>query len=584
MRAAGSPCQFQTAPQPVSVALCETFDQPAGTGNRSGQLNGSLWGVSRVTGNMNFSAPADGWSPTSEQQCGQTVTVQPEHDLAICNGQLVEATNDGGTVTTLAMYPKQPFDIAGRTGTVSFDVSDDAQGTHAAWPEFWYTDQPVPAPFTHESSWVSLPRNGLGVRFAAACDAGQGANCGTNCPGTNAAPVVTVDSAVVVNNYVGNDSFSGGSLKVTQLNCVVESSGPGSMNHFELRIGQNEVDVYGTDAGTTSPLKELATISGDPLSLTRGLIWLEDVHYNANKMGTQGTHTFTWDNVGFDGPVLARDLAFDVLDNLSTTNSDGSLNLGWFIGPSSSQTLTTLPMTASNIAAASGALVTFNFWSEAAPLPLSVQVNGHPLSVSWPYPDTTSFTTRTLAVPVPLSDLVAGANAVTFSTGSNPMTVFNVDLILQGAAGVPGGGSGPTPTPPPTVTGTATRPPTPPPTQTITPTPSPTSTGAATFTTTATSNPVSLTSGATETVSVKVVSSAATNALVDVEIYNAAGSKVAQQWFDNQAFVAGTGRTYKMVYVPGPTGTYTVKVGVYTVGWGTLRSWNNGASAFTVTQ
>lgn len=65
-------------------------------------------------------------------------TVYPPGDILICNGQLREASNDNitlqfenGTVTTLAMYPKQPFDFAGRTGTISFDVSNDSHGTHA---------------------------------------------------------------------------------------------------------------------------------------------------------------------------------------------------------------------------------------------------------------------------------------------------------------------------------------------------------------------------------------------------------------------------------------------------------------------
>ena len=44
----------------------------------------------------------------------------------------------------LAMYPKQPFDFAGRTGTVSFDISNDSHGTHAAWPEFWLSNLPFP--------------------------------------------------------------------------------------------------------------------------------------------------------------------------------------------------------------------------------------------------------------------------------------------------------------------------------------------------------------------------------------------------------------------------------------------------------
>src|SRR5689334_2465925 len=39
------------------VAFCETFDAPAGIGNRSGQMNGTLWGVSRVSGDQNLGVP-----------------------------------------------------------------------------------------------------------------------------------------------------------------------------------------------------------------------------------------------------------------------------------------------------------------------------------------------------------------------------------------------------------------------------------------------------------------------------------------------------------------------------------------------
>jgi hypothetical protein len=130
------------------AAFCDTFDQPAGTGNRSGQLNGTLWGVSRTTGDTNLGQGLyDAWSPVQLQGCSGTPVVVPENDIIVCNGQLREASNDNHSVTSLAMYPKQPFDFAGRTGTVTFDVSNDTHGTHAAWPEFWMTDQPVPALF-----------------------------------------------------------------------------------------------------------------------------------------------------------------------------------------------------------------------------------------------------------------------------------------------------------------------------------------------------------------------------------------------------------------------------------------------------
>ena len=132
------------------------------------------------------------------------------------------------------MYSKQPFDFAGRTGTVSFDVTNDSDGTHAVWPEFWVTDQPVPAPWIHFGSFISHPENGLGVRLGnAASDAGN--NQG-ECP-TNANLDKwrwTVDSAAIIRDFVMEDTVSErhtvprrrdllhGDLKVNILDCVTE--------------------------------------------------------------------------------------------------------------------------------------------------------------------------------------------------------------------------------------------------------------------------------------------------------------------------------------------------------------------------
>jgi len=64
--------------------------------------------------------------------------------------------------------------------------------------------------------------------------------------------------------------------------------------------------------------------------LTRGLIWMEDVHYNAGKYTPgQENNTFGWDNVGFDGPILPRDRGFDVPDNTAPGRDAGSINTGW---------------------------------------------------------------------------------------------------------------------------------------------------------------------------------------------------------------------------------------------------------------
>jgi len=385
------------------------------------------------------------------------------------------------------MYPKQPFDFAGRTGTIVFDVSDNSQGSHAAWPEFWMSDKPVPDPFTHEASWEALPQNGFGIRFAAECAANSG--CG-NCP---VSPVVTVgiDSAITISNFVENDSFNGGNLQVINDKCVSEPTGPGQLNHFEIRVSQNQIDVYGTDAFsgtlnlTNTPLKHLATIPNVNLTFTRGLIWIEDAHYNGNKFNTQRTNTFTWDNVGFDGPVLPRDAAYDANDSLIPSSSlgqggDPGNALGWFIQANSSQSITVPNIYQTSINNAAGALLTVNFSPQNPPITLNFSINGHHHTFAWPYPDTNGSTVRTIGIPIPLSDIQAGNNTVIFSTDSiSSMIIANLDLVLVGGQGPticidPSNcsGSGITPQPTPTNGPTPSlNPPTPTPTQQPTPTP-----------------------------------------------------------------------------------------------------------------
>ncbi len=74
----------------------------------------------------------------------------------------------------------------------------------------------------------------------------------------------TVDSAVVVRNYVMDDTIGLGGVRtkmaVKQLDCVIAPpDNSGITNHVELRISQNQIDVYATDAGVTpSPCESQA--------------------------------------------------------------------------------------------------------------------------------------------------------------------------------------------------------------------------------------------------------------------------------------------------------------------------------------
>ncbi len=436
-----------------AVIFCDTFDAPAGIGNRAGDLNGHVWGVSRTNGYVNFGQHQYNAAPETQLlSCDGIRTVRPQNDFIICNGQLREASNDNtpgeyeaGGVTVVAMYPKQPFDFSGRTGTVSFDVSNDTHGTHAAWPEFWMSDLPVPAPFNHFDTWQTLPKHGFGIRLAAMAAPGQYGGC-PNAFGTKR---WTVDSAVIVRNYVMDDSNGLGGVRtkmaVRPLDCVTSSpDNSGIMNHVEIRISQNQIDVFATDAGVAASrttLKHIAAITNANLSFSRGLIWLEDVHYNADKAETgpnvpsQRQHTFVWDNVAFDGPFTYRDFSYDALDANQPGPDYNAWNLGKFSDANQTSSWDVLNMPANPKAAA--VRVLFNFSHETNPVPgvINVIVNGHAHQTPWPYPDTQTNTWRTFAVTIPIADLVAGTNVVELGS-DQPLVTSNVNIVL---VNVPGG-------------------------------------------------------------------------------------------------------------------------------------------------
>jgi hypothetical protein len=215
---------------------------------------------------------------------------------------------------------------------------------------------------------------------------------------------------------------------------------------------------------------------------------MEDAHYNACKEpGTQCNHTFVWDNFGFDGPILTRDFGFDIPDQ----NGANGGSLGWKVPTGQKLVLTVAGV--HGTANATGALVEFTWWALTQGS-WAIAVNGHPAhNVAWPYGAESTFKSETLAVPVPVSELVEGSNTVSFSSsdsGQGGVSIANIDIILVGAAGPPANtptpGSSPTATAQPTNTAVPTSTPTSVPTDTpaptSSPTPSPTDTPAPTST------------------------------------------------------------------------------------------------------
>jgi hypothetical protein len=211
----------------------------------------------------------------------------------------------------------------------------------------------------------------------------------------------------------------------------------------EVRVSVGRIDIYATDAGvapTAASLRHIAYAINTNLSFTRGVVWLEDVHYNADKGGapSQREHTFVWDNVAFDGPFTDRDFAYDAPDNTApgVSGVDGSsINLGRFSQANQTSTWNVVGLPANPQPAVVKVLFDFSTGGNPNPTTLTVIVNGDSHSVPWPYPDQTMSAWRTYAVIVPVTDLVAGTNVV--QLGGNAALVFsNVDIVL---GDVPGG-------------------------------------------------------------------------------------------------------------------------------------------------
>ena len=175
--------ELRTCPWWDRHLLRDVREREPGT-EPAGALDPNVWGVSRTTGKMNSerrltvgrhrpgSAPA-----TLAVLPGNTYN--PQWPASRGQQRQRRGAFETATVIVLTMYPKQPFDFAGRTGTVSFDVSNDIRGSHVAWPKVWITTFRCRARSTISATWQALPQFGFGIRLDGYIDGNGNAN---SCP------------------------------------------------------------------------------------------------------------------------------------------------------------------------------------------------------------------------------------------------------------------------------------------------------------------------------------------------------------------------------------------------------------------
>ena len=209
--------------------------------------------------------------------CDPTATIPSRHVLATAAAQ-----NYG-----LATYRiRQPFDFAGRTGTIKLDMDLTNNGL-GGWPALILAQDPSPAPSFDWQERGSGPRNGIEIEFGTGW---------CNTPQTMEVIVYTFA------DYL-QTAF------VPSFDCGIPhaTTAPGALNHVEVYVTQRHVEVWTSDTspdGLTFPNQQLLWAGDVALPFSRGYVSLAVRNHATLKYWLGSAAEVRWDNVGFDGPVV----------------------------------------------------------------------------------------------------------------------------------------------------------------------------------------------------------------------------------------------------------------------------------------
>lgn len=423
------------------AAFCDAFTEPS-PGGRAGALDDAKWGFSRLgfgfSNDYTFAFPH---SPINV--CGTWNTVAPGGpDSEFCVSEegeprWTEGFDDNTSFQYLSARIRQPFDFAGRTGTLQWEADARTSGSHGWWVEVWFTEEPVPGANFHAPDQLVSSRNAVGVVLAL--------NCGIDAAnqGTAGAGKVGVSEILNVRDYGIETVYYGAGFDNTR--CV--DSEQGVMNKFRFTLSEGRIEVFGTAAGSDDYVS-LGEADLD-LPFSRAYVHLSHVHYNAHKAYVTSFQSYQWARVAFDGPQLATPRAYSVPDSLTAVGSGTPdkevLHVGYGVtegvafdfndGPSVPKTLTLTGVDPSN---ALGARLLLNTSRVSAGDTLRYRLNGN----AWRDYQVPAFggtwERQGFSIPVEVADLVAGDNTLELATDSTPdtmpansMQVANIDLEID---------------------------------------------------------------------------------------------------------------------------------------------------------
>jgi hypothetical protein len=400
---------------------------------------------------------ATGIGPATIRPCrsGLPAQVLPPNDALVCDANsaiasphlmmAVGAQNYGQNSYRI----RQPFDFAGRTGTIVFDVDATVESGLIGWTSIEVVEDPTNVPtfaleFDNDED-AAAPRNGIELQFQNGCLNG-------------AAPGVGLRMLLVYRNYQPTALVPSQSAP-----CIPTQRD--HLNHFEVRVSQQNVQVWATPASANGlGFASAVLVYSAPVSLpfSRGYVSISTHNHASLKYSPTYSPSHTemdawvtrWDNVGFDGPVVANWREYEVADSLTpgtnAWNRSGPVtSVGYRVadaatGPAQTLRLRNVDTTnavSARLSVSAWYLMNPDFGADPPNAVLRYRFNGR----AWHDRKLTAEELGVLArishgqisqmLDVPLSDLVQGDNTLEFVTvkvpQSYPPLVQNIDLVLQ---------------------------------------------------------------------------------------------------------------------------------------------------------
>jgi hypothetical protein len=424
-----------------SAAFCDTFDAPAGASTRAGELDPNKWSAARMCNiggpTNNDEAVAIGLATIGTCRGDLPDRVPVELATLVCDGNDRIHSNHLLVAAAAQNYgqhsyrPRQPFDFAGRTGSIVFDAEGYNVGL-LGWISVEVTELPTPAPsFTLQQNYEngSIPENGIEIQFAHICG---GENVG-------------------VSDILVYDDFAQLSVFTVGETCVPAAQG--RLNHFEVRLSEQRIEVLATpasDDGVTFEEPVLIASADIALPFSRGYVHFTTHNHATLKYsdGAMDAWVARWDNLAFDGPAITDAFReYEALDSLTQTAS-GMTNVAYRLADESQGPAQTIEIHGVDLEGATRAQLALQNWSlrvgsePPADFALNYRVNDGPwqarmltASELQMMVDLPNAGTRSLMLDVDVAALVDGTNRLQFTTSNAdmgyPPVVLNIDLILE---------------------------------------------------------------------------------------------------------------------------------------------------------